>query len=245
MQARFAATPARRSTLGSQLLRDTRVGLPFATGGSLTNVSGELNGGFLGGTGNYQKVDLEGRWYAPLGTLGGGGHSSAAGSSSCSASRPSRDSSSGTRAPSSPSCTRSAGCSTAFRSGATTSARSRPTASTRPPAAARPARSVRQVVRSVHRRGGRAGQPVAVREHVLRRGQRVSNARASGIRRGCSAARDSAWRWCRRSGPIGVDLGYGFDRVDATGRPAAGLAAALQARQFLLAVSAPLIGSNA
>ena len=42
-------------------------------GGSLTNVSGELNGGFLGGTGNYRKVDLEGRWYAPLGTLGGGG----------------------------------------------------------------------------------------------------------------------------------------------------------------------------
>ena len=36
-------------------------------------MSGELNGGFLGGTGDYRKVDLEGRWYAPLGTLGGGG----------------------------------------------------------------------------------------------------------------------------------------------------------------------------
>ena len=33
----------------------------------------ELNGGILGGTGNYRKVDMEGRWYAPLGTLGGGG----------------------------------------------------------------------------------------------------------------------------------------------------------------------------
>jgi outer membrane protein insertion porin family len=55
------------------LVRDTRIGLPFATGGVMTNVSGELNGGFLGGTGNYQKVDLEGRWYAPLGTLGGAG----------------------------------------------------------------------------------------------------------------------------------------------------------------------------
>ena len=29
--------------------------------------------GFLGGTGDFQKVDLEGRWYAPLGSMGGGG----------------------------------------------------------------------------------------------------------------------------------------------------------------------------
>ena len=73
LQARFRCSACSRSTLGASVLRDTRVGLPFATGGSLTNVSGELNGGFLGGTGNYRKVDLEGRWYAPLGTLGGGG----------------------------------------------------------------------------------------------------------------------------------------------------------------------------
>ena len=59
--------------MGSSLVRDTRIGLPFATGGVMTNVGGELTGGFLGGTGNYQKVDLEGRWYAPLGTLGGAG----------------------------------------------------------------------------------------------------------------------------------------------------------------------------
>jgi outer membrane protein insertion porin family len=71
IQARFRCARCTRSSVGTSVLRDTRVGLPFATGGSLTNVSGELNGGFLGGTGNYQKVDLEGRWYAPLGTLGG------------------------------------------------------------------------------------------------------------------------------------------------------------------------------
>ena len=62
-----------RSSFGTSLVRDTRIGLPFATGGSMTNVSGELNGGFLGGTGDYRKVDLEGRWYAPLGSMGGGG----------------------------------------------------------------------------------------------------------------------------------------------------------------------------
>ena len=73
IQARFRCSRCSRSALGSSILRDTRVGLPFATGGSMTNLSGELNGGFLGGTGNYRKVGLEGRWYAPLGTMGGGG----------------------------------------------------------------------------------------------------------------------------------------------------------------------------
>ncbi len=73
IQARFRCRACTRSSLGTSLVRDTRIGLPFATGGSMTNISGELNGGFLGGTGNYRKVDLEGRWYAPLGSLGGGG----------------------------------------------------------------------------------------------------------------------------------------------------------------------------
>jgi outer membrane protein insertion porin family len=72
IQERFICNNCVRSTLGATLLRDTRVGLPFATGGSQTSITGELNGGFLGGTGDYRKVDVEGRWYAPLGTLGGG-----------------------------------------------------------------------------------------------------------------------------------------------------------------------------
>ena len=73
IQARFQCSACTRSTIGLSALRDTRVGLPFATGGSLTNVGTEWNGGILGGTGNYRKLDLEGRWYAPLATLGGGG----------------------------------------------------------------------------------------------------------------------------------------------------------------------------
>jgi outer membrane protein insertion porin family len=73
IQARFQCSACTLSTVGASVLRDTRVGLPFATGGSLTNVGGEWNGGILGGTGNFRKVDLEGRWYAPLGTMGGGG----------------------------------------------------------------------------------------------------------------------------------------------------------------------------
>jgi len=74
IQKNFVCNNCTRSTLGTTLLRDTRVGLPFATGGSQTTLTGELNGGFLGGTGHYQKVEVEGHWYAPLGTLGGTGN---------------------------------------------------------------------------------------------------------------------------------------------------------------------------
>jgi outer membrane protein insertion porin family len=73
LRLRFACSDCTRSTVGASLLRDTRIGLPFPVAGTYFNVGGEINGGILGGTGNYQKVDLEGRWYAPLGTLGGGG----------------------------------------------------------------------------------------------------------------------------------------------------------------------------
>ncbi len=73
LRRRFACNNCTRSTLGGSILRDTRIGLPFPVAGTYFNVGGELNGGVLGGTGEYQKIDLEGRWYAPLGTLGGGG----------------------------------------------------------------------------------------------------------------------------------------------------------------------------
>jgi outer membrane protein insertion porin family len=55
------------------VVRDTRFGLPFATGGAMTSASLEFNGGVLGGTGNYRKLDLEGHYYAPLGSAGGNG----------------------------------------------------------------------------------------------------------------------------------------------------------------------------
>jgi outer membrane protein insertion porin family len=67
----FACDNCTRSSLGLSVARDTRIGLPFAVAGSSTTISGEQSGGILGGTGNYQKVDLEGRWYTPLGRLGG------------------------------------------------------------------------------------------------------------------------------------------------------------------------------
>jgi outer membrane protein insertion porin family len=62
-----------RSTLGLTFLRDTRFGLPFATGGAMHQLSSSFTGGLLGGSATFQRYDLEGRWYAPAGQLGGGG----------------------------------------------------------------------------------------------------------------------------------------------------------------------------
>ena len=79
LRTAYRCSKCTRSTLGGTVARDTRIGLPFATAGALTNMSLELNGGVLGGTGNYRKLDLEGRYYAPLGSpsgnaqFGGGG----------------------------------------------------------------------------------------------------------------------------------------------------------------------------
>ncbi|MGH7699360.1 MAG: outer membrane protein assembly factor BamA [Gemmatimonadales bacterium] len=70
-RTRFGCSDCVRSTLGVSLLRDTRIDLPFATAGSLVQVGVSQSGGVLGGRGNFQRLDLEGRWYAPLGQLGG------------------------------------------------------------------------------------------------------------------------------------------------------------------------------
>jgi outer membrane protein insertion porin family len=73
LRLRFQCEQCTRSTLGTTILKDTRIGLPFPTAGSLVRIEGELNGGILGGTGNFQKVELQGAWYAPLATVGGDG----------------------------------------------------------------------------------------------------------------------------------------------------------------------------
>jgi len=72
LSQRFICDNCTRASLGFSLARDTRIGLPFAVAGTSTTVSIEQNGGLLGGTGDYQKIDLEGRWYTPLGRMGGG-----------------------------------------------------------------------------------------------------------------------------------------------------------------------------
>ena len=72
-RATFACDKCARSTIGATVVRDTRIGLPFPVAGQSLTVSGELNGGPLGGTGDYQKIDVDGRWYTPIAVLGGSG----------------------------------------------------------------------------------------------------------------------------------------------------------------------------
>ncbi len=67
----FRCANCLRSTAGLSFLRDTRVDLPFATGGAMHQVSSSFTGGILGGASAFRRFDLEGRWYAPAGRIGG------------------------------------------------------------------------------------------------------------------------------------------------------------------------------
>jgi outer membrane protein insertion porin family len=62
-----------QSTVGVAIVRDTRIDLPFPTAGTLHRVDFSQSGGPLGGSGNFRRATFEGRWYAPLAQLGGGG----------------------------------------------------------------------------------------------------------------------------------------------------------------------------
>ncbi len=59
------------SSVGLTLTRDTRIGLPFATGGALHRFTLQQSGGPIGGSGNFRRATFEGRWYTPLAQLGG------------------------------------------------------------------------------------------------------------------------------------------------------------------------------
>jgi outer membrane protein insertion porin family len=60
-----------RSALGLTFQHDTRLGLPFPAQGGMQSVTADFNGGPLGGTAAFQKMTTEVRSYAPLFYLGG------------------------------------------------------------------------------------------------------------------------------------------------------------------------------
>jgi outer membrane protein insertion porin family len=60
-----------RSTLGLTAQHDTRTGLPFPADGGLQSFNAQFNGGPLGGTAQYQRYTTELRSYAPIGRIGG------------------------------------------------------------------------------------------------------------------------------------------------------------------------------
>jgi outer membrane protein insertion porin family len=59
-----------RSTVGLQLDNDTRFGMPFPVAGLHQNVSVQLNGGILGGSASYTRVTSEIRGYTQIATFG-------------------------------------------------------------------------------------------------------------------------------------------------------------------------------
>jgi len=66
----FRCNDCVRSTIGASLLRDTRIDLPFPTAGTMVQFGLSQSGGILGGSGNFQRLDAEGHFYAPIGSLG-------------------------------------------------------------------------------------------------------------------------------------------------------------------------------
>ena len=60
-----------RSTLGLTAQHDTRTGLPFPADGGLQSFNAQFNGGPLGGTAAFQRLTTELRSYAPVGRFGG------------------------------------------------------------------------------------------------------------------------------------------------------------------------------
>ena len=61
-----------RSTLGFNYSHDTRIDMPFPTGGTFQSASAQFTGGPLGGNNRYSRYTAEMRTFAPLGTIGGG-----------------------------------------------------------------------------------------------------------------------------------------------------------------------------
>lgn len=73
LSSRFICDNCILSSAGLALQRDTRIGLPFPTAGTMHRVDFQQSGGPLGGSGNFRRATFDGRWYAPLARLGGGG----------------------------------------------------------------------------------------------------------------------------------------------------------------------------
>ncbi|MFN2635810.1 MAG: outer membrane protein assembly factor BamA [Gemmatimonadaceae bacterium] len=60
-----------RSTLGFTAQHDTRTGLPFPADGGMQSFNAQFNGGPLGGSAAFQRYTTELRSYAPVGHIGG------------------------------------------------------------------------------------------------------------------------------------------------------------------------------
>jgi len=67
----FSLPPGVQSTVSTSLERNTLNHPLFPSVGTRMEFLAELNGGILGGDGDFQKYTLTGEWYVPVGQLGG------------------------------------------------------------------------------------------------------------------------------------------------------------------------------
>ena len=68
----FCQPSAIASNVSLALTRDTKNHPLFPSAGTRQNVTLEQTGGPLGGDGNFQRVNLDGEWWVPVGQFGGG-----------------------------------------------------------------------------------------------------------------------------------------------------------------------------
>ncbi len=71
LSPRFNCVNCILSSLGMSVQRDTRIDMPFPSGGTMHQVRFSQAGGPLGGSGNFRRATFEGRWYSTLAQLGG------------------------------------------------------------------------------------------------------------------------------------------------------------------------------
>ncbi len=69
---RFNLFTGTRSAVSIRIVQDARNNPLFATRGSRNSLSFRHTGGFLGGDGDYQKIDMLSEWFVPVGEIGGG-----------------------------------------------------------------------------------------------------------------------------------------------------------------------------
>lgn len=69
----FGLPPGLQSTVSFDLVRNTLDSPMFPTVGTKQEFQADFNGGPLGGNAQFQKYQVTGQWYVPVGQLGGGG----------------------------------------------------------------------------------------------------------------------------------------------------------------------------
>ncbi len=72
LSARELLREGTRSSLSLRIVQDNRNSPIFPTSGSRNSISVRHTGGILGGSGDFEKIDVSSEWYVPVAAIGGG-----------------------------------------------------------------------------------------------------------------------------------------------------------------------------